>query len=470
MRFAGRHRRWWVGAGSVATVAVLALMIAALAVPGDPRVPSGVHAEVTSELLELWREHRHDEALLRDRLGGIATIVTDQPELAGCDVPAPVAAAEAGDDQVDAVLAWVEALRELSLHNPVDVRLLDQAEMSAVAGGFLRNRWGEDRIEQDHRVLAALGAVAPDADLATLRVDAFADQVSGFFLAAENAVGVRTGDPEALTPLERVVLAHEFEHALTFQNLGRPGSQTADAARAASAVVEGSAVLAMRMYAQVALTAAEEADLRAELVERAHADPLADYSPYLRAELRFPYREGLRYVCDRWRDGGWEAVDAAYADPPRTTAGVLFPERHADEARQPEPLGDPGGGWTEVRTSDFGAAELMWLLAAPGGDPAAALDDPLERAGAWDGGELVLWTLGGRAAVGLALVDRDTGPSLCESVRSWYAAAYPDVRLDGDSQRTTFRHATQQAALTCDGDQVRLGMAPRLTVAEAIAG
>jgi hypothetical protein len=460
------------GMAALAGVVVAAVLVASLAVPVGPRVPADVHAEITGELLELWQARWYEELLLRERLGGIATIVTDQPDLRGCDAAdPPVTAADPGIEQVEAVQAQVEMLRGLPLHHRVEVRLLDGAEMTEVTAGFLANRWPEQRLESDYRVLAALGAVSPGTDLAKLRVEGFADQVSGFFLPSENTIGVRTGDPDALTPLEQVVLAHEVEHALTFQNLGRPAaSGSADAARAASAVVEGSAVLAMRMYAQVALTAAEKADLRAELIERALADPLADYSPYLRAEVRFPYREGLRYVCHLWREGGWEAVDTAYADPPRTTAGVLFPHRHADEPRQPAPLGDPGAGWDQAHSSAFGAAELMWLFAAPGGDPAAALDDPRGRVEAWDGGDLVLWTLGGQAALGLALVDRGSGPGLCESVRFWYEAAFPGAEGSGGGMRNYFQHSAQQAALTCDGDQVRLGIAPSAAVARAIAG
>ena len=35
-------------------------------------------------------------------------------------------------------------------------------------------------------------------------------------------------------------------------------------------------------------------------------------------------------------DGGWEAVNALYQDPPPTTAAVLFPERHSEQPQQPK--------------------------------------------------------------------------------------------------------------------------------------
>ena len=474
-----RARRRVPSLVAVAVVAAIVLTLV-LALPG-PRVPgpryAGLTGEAAGELVGVWQDRLREDALVRERLGGLSTVVPgDDPVLAGCADPDRQVPAPAGADQVDTVVAQVEALRGLESTEPVTIRLLDDTEMTAEVAGFLARRWDDERVALDHRVLTALGAVGPGTDLAKLRVDAYADQVSGFFRGSDG-IAVRTGDAPALTPLERVVLAHEVEHALTFQNLGRPASRTADAARAVSAVLEGSAVLAMRMYAWTVLSGAERARLRADLLVRARADPLAEFGPYLRAELRFPYRDGLRYVCQRWLEGGWEAVDAAFSDPPLSTAGVLFPDRHDDVPRRPAALGDPGERWVRARAGDFGAAELMWLLAAPGGDESAAVGDPRQRAGAWDGGELVVWTRGDRTAVGLALVDRGTGPlvdrgtgpSLCDSVRAWYAAAYPDATRTGDGRRTSYRDGAQQAVLSCDGDQVRLGIAPTGTGASAIA-
>jgi hypothetical protein len=463
---AGRRVPSLVAAAAAAVAAVVLTL--ALALPG-PRVPGPRYAQLTGELVGVWQDRLREDALVGERLGGLSTVVpSDDPVLAACADPDRPVPAPAGADQVDTVVAQVEALRGLESTEPVTIRLLDDTEMTAEVAGFLERRWDGERIALDHRVLTTLGAVGPGTDLAKLRVDAYADQVSGFFRGSDG-IAVRTGDAPALTPLERVVLAHEVEHALTFQNLGRPASRTADAARAASAVLEGSAVLAMRMYARTVLSGAERARVRADLLVRAQADPLAGFGPYLRAELRFPYRDGLRYVCQRWLEGGWEAVDAAFSDPPLTTAGVLFPDRHDDLPRRPAALGDPGEQWVRARAGDFGAAELMWLLAAPGGDESAAVGDPRQRAGAWDGGELVVWTRGGQTALGLALVDRGTGPSLCDSVRAWYAAAYPDATRTGDGRRTSYRDGAQQAVLSCDGDQVRLGIAPTGTGASAIA-
>jgi hypothetical protein len=421
------------------------------------------------------------DAALREQLGGLASLlIGDDPLLRACADPGAAAPApdSPGPDRsgpVAAVTAQTEALRGRELDRSPAVRLLPDGAMTDQVTEFFAGRNDPEQLDLDARALTALGAITPGTDLAALRVDAFAEQVSGFHLGEEGLIGVRVQTPGRLRPLERVVLAHELEHALSYQHLGRPGDRqrgrSADAGRAASALVEGSATVTMLQYATGVLTPAEQAAMRAELAARAGQRALAGYSPYLLAELRFPYQEGLRYTCRRWLAGGWEAVEAGYRDPPASTAAVLFPDRHGEQPREPAALAGPGRSWHRADTRSFGAAELEWLLAAPGGDPAAALDRVWERVAAWAGGRRSVWTDRAATAVGLALVDRDQGgPPLCDTVRQWYAVAFPLATVIPAGARVRFDGRRQDAVLACPGSQVRLGIAPTLAEAAAITG
>jgi hypothetical protein len=55
--------------------------------------------------------------------------------------------------------------------------------------------------------------------------------------------------------------------------------------------------------------------------------------PLVSETLRlFPYRDGLAFVVDLYRAGGFALVDQAYARPPQTTEHILHPEKYlADE-------------------------------------------------------------------------------------------------------------------------------------------
>lgn len=463
-------------AGAVAMVVVAGLLAALLWAPW-PR---------QAALLEPPGAGGPDpDAAIRDRLGGLAgLLIGDDPLLRACADPtavtgrapepsAPVRTSPVAGrtDPVVAVTARTEALRGRELRQPPEVRLLVGAEMTEQVAGFFAGRGDSAQIDIDTRALTALGAIAPGTDLAELRLDAFAEQVSGYHLGSEGVIGIRVRTRTGLTPLERL------EHALSYQHVGRPGEHregeaSADASRAGSALVEGSAAVAMLQYAHTVLTRPEQLTLRDELSVRAGRRALAGYSPYLLAELRFPYLAGLRYTCQRWLDGGWAAVEAGYRDPPASTAAVLFPDRHGEQPRQPAALAAPGRSWRHAETASFGAAELEWLLAAPGGDRDAGLDRVRERVSAWDGGRRTVWTDRAASAVGLALVDRAAPgtPPLCGTLQEWYAAAFPLATVERDGNRIRFDGRRQDAVLACPGPQVRVGIAPTLEQATAIVG
>lgn len=183
----------------------------------------------------------------------------------------------------------------------------------------------------------------------------------------------------ALTAAQRVTVAHERQHALADQTLGLPLDDTdrgdSDAARAALAVIEGDATLTMQRYAARALGVMDLLSLATQVLT-ADSEQFDAAPHYLRQELLFPYTAGLAFVCQLYADGGWDKINAAYTDPPTTTGEVLFPDRHGHKPTNPRDPGALPAPWKLARQDTFGAAELLWLLQAPGGDPTRATGDP----------------------------------------------------------------------------------------------
>jgi len=65
-------------------------------------------------------------------------------------------------------------------------------------------------------------------------------------------------------------------------------------------------------------------------------DQLASRLPdVLRRQASFAYREGGQFVYWALAAKGWQGVNALYADPPRTTAQVLHPEKYFIERNHP---------------------------------------------------------------------------------------------------------------------------------------
>lgn len=383
-------------------------------------------------------------------------------------------------EQVTAIADAVEEERELTFEEEVAPTFVTGDEMEERVRALAGSGYSEQEADVDRRLLAALGAIPADLDLRQTVVDLTAGQVAGYYDPDTGELVVLADDPgRPLGAEEQMTLAHELDHALTDQRVRLPVDEDApggdDADLAALALVEGDATVLMQRFAIAHVGAAGLFGAGGPDAGAAQ-EQLAESPHFLRQQLVFPYLEGLRFVCARESEGGWAAVDAAYRALPATTAEIMFPERYGDAPADPPDPVAPGDGWTEARRDTFGAAPLLWLLEAPGGDQAAALDGARERAAAWGGGEVAAWTNGDATAVGLSLAGRDgdggTAPALCETVVDWYRASFPDATdagpAPGEALAVDGEH--QDAVLRCDAGTARLGIAPDLATARRIAG
>jgi len=380
------------------------------------------------------------------------------------------------DRSIPGIAAEVERIRELRFEEVPEPEFLSGEETSRRVRELFLEEYTPEIADVEQRILSSLGAIPFDTDLRQLRADTLGGQVAGYYEPETGELVVRRTGGEISTS-DRVTLAHELDHALTDQVLDIPlpddielGEE--DRNLAALALVEGDATVVMQRYSSGLGLEEQLEALDPAAIAEAEAG-LAGLPPYLREELLFPYRQGLEFVCDLYGDGGWAAVDEAYAAPPASTAQILFPERYHNgetpvDPRDPSP---PGKGWKEAAHLELGAANLLWLFQAPGGDVGRSLDDSRTGAGAWAGGELRLWTRGDATALGVGLVERPGDDVLCSAMSHWYAAAFPDARASGSAagRGLVLDGGRQDAVLTCSGDEVRLGIAPDPSPARAMA-
>jgi hypothetical protein len=380
-------------------------------------------------------------------------------------------------EQVRSLADEVEEIRELSFREPVVPRFLgDEAIERRIRKLFLED-YTPAVAELETRIFSTLGAIPPGIDLTEVRARALGGSVAGFYVPETGELVVRSSGGE-LGPLEWVTLVHELDHALTDQALELPVPEEVQVGRedrdmAALAVVEGDATLAMQRYSSSLPLDQQFGLLDPEAIAQAEAG-MAGLPYILEQEMLFPYEDGLGFVCDLYQHGGWETVDRSYDDPPTTTAQILFPDRYrqGEDALDPRDTGRLGAPWRLDGTHELGAATLLWLFEAPGGDPARAITDPVSGAGAWGGGKLRLWTRGEASAVGLSLAERPGTDVLCSAVTDWYEASFPGAEPQGSATGggRLIDGATQDAAVVCQGDQVRVGIAPDPSAARRLAG
>ncbi|HEX9163261.1 MAG TPA: hypothetical protein VF980_16260, partial [Thermoanaerobaculia bacterium] len=160
--------------------------------------------------------------------------------------------------------------------------------------------------------------------------------------------------PEALNgvPMTGVlgdgVIVHELTHALQDQHfhIGRTDvalRDDADASLAFHALVEGEASLVMLAYmleqSGSSLDDLVNNDLLSGALAAATSQNIGVQSPrYFVEMMKFPYIDGLRFVMEAYRRGGWKALDRVYADPPLSTREILHPADYFDHRFKPRPF------------------------------------------------------------------------------------------------------------------------------------
>ncbi len=81
---------------------------------------------------------------------------------------------------------------------------------------------------------------------------------------------------------------------------------------------------------------------------------------------------------------------------------------------------------------------------------------------------------GETAALGISLLEAPETDLLCGAVAAWYRATYELAEAErfvlGSGEAIAFREPERTAVLVCEGDEVRLGIAPDEAVATRLAG
>ena len=281
----------------------------------------------------------------------------------------------------------VETLRGLSPRAEVPLSFLDEREMATLLRRFYVERGPEDKLAP-YTLLGLL----PDVPI-SIRPP----QAAGIYVPEQEQLYVATGRQESSAD-DQALLAHAYAHALQDQHFGLGAmdarATTTDSTLAVQALVEGDATLLTALYRYEDLTTADWEYLT-ELVSRAeqpgYGEELDSVETWARLQ-RFPYREGRRFAGALFQAGGWEAINRAYADPPRSTEQVLHPERYLGERDLPAEVVVPdlgvvlGEGWTVLLRDTLGEFVAGLYL-----DETLPEATARQAADGWDGDTFVVW-------------------------------------------------------------------------------
>ncbi|MFW6174202.1 MAG: hypothetical protein ACOC5K_00285, partial [Chloroflexota bacterium] len=298
-----------------------------------------------------------------------------------------------------------------------NVRLVSQEEVSAVIQEELASEDMAARLGVGQTVLKLLGLIPEDADLVQMQERLLSGTVVGLYdpdsgelmVLAEDAAGESGG----LTARAEFVYAHEYIHLLQDEHLGLDEKQEAledagnDEQAAFTALVEGDASLGQGIYGfqEMDLGSLSPAELE-ELVQPTteQREVLETTPEFLIQSQQFPYTNGATFASQLWQEGGMEAINDAWEDPPATTEQVLHIDKYRAQ-EEPQDVSLPpiapvlGDGWSVGEEEVLGEFFLRAWLQSIGASPPEA-----DRAAAGWGGDALRLLEGPNGAVAMAVL------------------------------------------------------------------
>lgn len=266
-----------------------------------------------------------------------------------------LAAATAAASSLEESMREVERIRKLAFDSQVSHVSIDRSELTQRLTQQIEKSLPYSTSEYEV-ILRALQLVDSEhTDLTGTLLDLYEAQVLAFYDPLTRTYYSINQPPEATKDLpfaemmgESVVI-HELMHALQDQRfaIGRRDRVLRndwDAQLAYHALLEGEATLVMLAWlleqgGQSIDDIVQNPSIVGMLSSAAmQQTPMGIEAPrYFIESLKFPYLEGLKFVIEAYRRGGWDELDRIHADPPRTAREILDPEAYFKRQSQSAP-------------------------------------------------------------------------------------------------------------------------------------
>lgn len=328
----------------------------------------------------------------------------------------------------------IEEIRGSRFKQPVAVEVADKATLIDYMKRRTEMTESPAKLKADETIAKLLGTIGPEVDLMATAYALLEDQVGGFYDPSSKTFFLMDTMPKGLAGS---ILSHELVHALDDQLFDLDGSITrlsdvTDWSLAYACVAEGSGTAGMNRWALGGygeVDASGSGDMMS-----AQMASLAAAPEWLWKPLMGVYMQGAAFLAKsdniltgQGSPADSDAIEAAFAKPPRSTEQVLHPEKYWDEESLDEPravtfeLAELPRGWSEQRQDILGEMSLAIVCEPLEQRGTLDLSNPMaiigvtytnELAAGWGGDRLIL--LGNEGASWLRLVsvwdsERDAG-------------------------------------------------------------
>jgi len=340
-----------------------------------------------------------------------------------------------------------------------------------------------DDAHHDAIVLSMLGLLPADFNLLTFYEDLYSEQIAGYYDDKTKEMYVISGS--GFNGPEKMTFSHEFTHILQDQNYDFENGlrlneeackNDSERCAATSALIEGDASLTEYDWFVNYASDKDRSDVQSFYED--FQSPVYDSAPeYMKSDFMFPYVQGQEFVQVLYDQGGWQAVNNAYANPPVSTEQIIHPFRYPGDTPITVVLPDLtltlGDGWEQV-VSDVVGEWYTYLILAKGYDPAIRIDDndAYRAAEGWGGDAYAVYH--NATTNQTVLVIRCIWDSRSDA-REYYNAflQYGDARwgssVTRDSNMTTWQTDGQSAAIQYESSTTQLIISPDDLIINQIA-
>ena len=236
-------------------------------------------------------------------------------------------------------------------------------------------------------VLKMLGLIGKDQSLAQLITEGETSLIAGIYFPKVDRLALVAGEHE-IDVLHELTLAHEYTHSLqdgaydieklreTWEESDLEKDGYTQYSETLDCLIEGDAELTERLYAEQVFGADWQQKVAEAFAARGPTDG-AELPPFVRRAFSFNYGDCPLFVQQLYEEGGWQAVNDAYSNPPATTEQILHVDKY--KARElanttvPEDLTEQLKDWEMLDSSQFGEFDVYNYVLTLAGDPFTAL-------------------------------------------------------------------------------------------------
>ena len=248
------------------------------------------------------------------------------------------AAEPQGCAPVEMAMQKVEAVRGLRATGPIPCELAARSDIERFLKETIARKLPPEKLKMEGIVYRGIGIVPDSYPYEERLVALYVTEIGGYYDPEKKRFVMASWLPATS---QAPVARHELAHALQDQHYNLeafldPTIENGDELLARASLVEGDATAVMvdveqreaKTYPRLSgADAAEKFSEGGELLSALRTQ-LQKTPPGLTYLMRFPYRQGERFVRFLIGRGGYGAVNQAFSRPPRASREILHPEEY----------------------------------------------------------------------------------------------------------------------------------------------